>query len=115
MSEVIRKFLLFMGRHLDEDCPAGERSDASCAELRSGVLIGKGCTGEIGGCCAASVDLSALAEELRGLTDFPMKDHDHVWGPKRGGGYRLCEKAACPAYLSVEGEVKVRDDLEASS
>lgn len=112
-DDVIRNFLLFWKGHLNTECPAGDqKTDAKKAEVREGRLVGTGCNGEIGGCCSSSISLDDLAEELIELSGFPL-GHSHRWGPPRGGGYRLCEIMACPAYLTVDGKVKQKEKSHA--
>lgn len=113
MSDAIRAFLLFMRNNKPDECPAGDGlATTKVAELKDGVLLGRDCIGGFGGCCARSMDLEALAEELIELSGFPL-GHTHRWGPKRGGGYQVCKVEACPAYLSAKGEVKMREDVPA--
>ena len=86
--QTIRQFLLFMQDQPDE-CPAGDgQATTKVGELKDGLLHGRDCIGGFGGCCGRYVDLESLAEELRELSGFPMKDHEHRWSSKRGGGYK---------------------------
>ena len=58
MEEDLKRFLVFMKKHQNEDMQyKGE----------NGLLVTRDCSGNFGGCCSESFDLEALLEAVEDL------------------------------------------------